>query len=72
MQRHILVDAKVMTEKTYPAGFMGSRVSEDGPRMVLECVGGTVRPRLLLVVMGSTVKSGPGWADAVDDNLLII
>lgn len=23
MQRHVLVDAKVRTDKTYPAGFMG-------------------------------------------------
>ena len=26
MQRHVLVDAKVRTDKTYPAGFMGMHI----------------------------------------------
>lgn len=27
MQRHVLVDGKVRTDKTYPAGFMGMKFS---------------------------------------------
>jgi hypothetical protein len=27
LQRHVLVDGKVMTDKTYPAGFMGMPIS---------------------------------------------
>jgi hypothetical protein len=26
MQRHVLVDGKVRTDKTYPAGFMGTNI----------------------------------------------